>query len=375
MRVAVVTPRYMVSGVALTQVKFARAVAAQGHEVDLIIGRSDPHLTLPSIQGVNIMVLDQPNVRAMLGPIWRYLRSRKPDVVFSSEDHLNVIVLLAAIFGGSKAKISGSSRVTPFDTYSSVPFSKRWVLKQLMRAVAWRADALTCVSSGMVEEYRQVFGSAPHIRVFNIVDDPDAREKMKEPVDDLWFTEKEQPLIVAAGNLEPWKGFDDLIRAVAELHRRGRLVRLVILGEGSRRAELEALVAELNLGHAVRLPGNTDNPFKFFARADVFVLSSLVEGLGNVLVEAMLCGCTPVATDCPTGPREVLQEGRFGYLVPVSDSVALARGIERALDAPIPKEKLAEAVRPFSTDVVLDQHFRILALPGEMMSGQEDRLR
>ncbi|MDP9412583.1 MAG: glycosyltransferase [Pseudomonadota bacterium] len=356
------TPRYMVSGVALTQVKFARALAAAGHEVDLIIGRSDPGLKVPELEGVNLVVLGRRNVRAMLVPLWRYLRARKPEVVFTSEDHLNIIVLIGAILARSKAKISGSSRVTPFDTYSSVPLTKRWVLKQLMRALAWRADALTCVSSGMVDEYRQVFGPTRHTRVFNIVDDPASRAKMAEPLDDPWFADKEQPVIVAAGNLEPWKAFGDLVKAVAELHRRGRNVRLLILGDGSRRAELESLVAELNLGHAVRLPGNTDNPFKFFARADVFVLSSLVEGLGNVLVEAMLCGCTPVATDCPTGPRDILQGGRFGYLVPMRDPAGLADGIERALDHPTRKEQLEEAVRPFEATTILRRHFELLGL-------------
>jgi glycosyltransferase involved in cell wall biosynthesis len=362
MKVCVVTPRYAISGVPLAQWRFARALAAQDHQVDLIIGRVDPHLEVPETPGVRVLALDRPNVRSMFLPLWRYLKREAPDVIFSAEDHLNALVLLIAILTGSKAKISGSCRVRPFDTYSNVPFTKRWLLKHLVRAVTWRADALTCVSEDMVHQYREIFRSPPHVRVYNIVDDLAARTKMAEPVDDPWLVSKQVPVLVAAGTLAPWKGFADLIRAVAELSRKGRAVRLLILGEGPLRGELEGLVAALGLGDRIRLPGYTDNPLKYFARADAFVLSSHVEGLPNVLVEAMMCGCTPVSTDCPTGPREVLQGGRYGYLVPVHDPIGLAAGIERALDAPIAREELAEAVRPFEEKTVIRHHFELLGL-------------
>jgi glycosyltransferase involved in cell wall biosynthesis len=297
----------------------------------------------------------------MLLPLWRYLRTTKPDVVFSAEDHLNGVVLLAAIVSGSKAKISGSSRVPPSDTYSNALFTQGWVFKHLMRAVMWRADALTCVSKDMVEQYRLIFGSSPHVCVYNIVDDRHSRLKMNEPVEHEWFLRKECPVLVAAGTLTPRKGFADLIRAMEELSRR-RQARLVILGEGPLRSELQALIGKLGLSDLVRLQGNVANPLKFFARADVFVLSSYVEGLPNVLVEAMVCGCTPVSTDCPTGPREVLQDGKYGYLVPVGDPVAMAASIERALDNPVPKSMLADAVLPFEEETVLKRHFKVLGL-------------
>lgn len=361
MKICVVTPLYAIAGVPLAQLRFARALADRGHEVDLVIGRIDSQYEFPVVPGVNVLTLNQPNVRGMLLPLMRYLLSARPDVVFSAEDHLNVVVLLAAIASGSKAKISGSSRVTPFDTYSSVPFTKRWVLKQLARALMWRADALTCVSKDMVEQYRQVFASPPHVCVYNIVDDKHSRQRMHEPVEHEWLLRKDCPVLVAAGRLAPWKGFADLIRAMKELSRKRR-ARLLILGDGPLRSELETLIVELGLSDVVSLLGYVENPLKFFARADVFVLSSHVEGLPNVLVEAMMCGCTPVATDCPTGPREVLQDGKYGYLVPMRDPVAMAAGIERALDGPIPKSLLADAVRPFEEGAVLARHFEILGL-------------
>lgn len=363
MKVCVVTPLYAIAGVPLAQLRFARALADAGHDVDLVIGRVDPQHPLPDVAGLTVIVLGRRQVRGMLLPLWRYLRTARPDVVFSAEDHLNSIVLLAAIASGTKARISCSSRVTPFDTYSNVPFTKRWVLKHLMRAVMWRADGLTCVSEDMVGQYRRVFDSPRHVCVYNISDDRHSRLKSEEPVEHEWLLHKDCPVLVAAGRLAPWKGFADLIRAVKALSRRKR-IRLLILGDGPLRSELEALVAELGLTDVVSLQGYVDNPLKFFRHADVFVLSSHVEGLPNVLVEAMMCGCTPVSTDCPTGPREVLQDGKYGYLVPVGDPIALAAGIEQALERPVPESLLAEAIRPFEEKAVLARHFAVLGLGG-----------
>lgn len=363
--ICVITPRFTISGVPLAQLRFARALAEAGNTVDLIVGYVPEGYTMPTVEGVRIIVFDKPKVRSMVAPLWSYLRNAKPDVVFAAEDHLTALVLFTALLAGSRAKISGSSRVTPFDTYSSRPLTKRWFLKQFMRAVAGRADALTCVSEDMVLQYRQVFRKPPHVCVYNIVDDPTSREKMREPVDDPWFVDKDRPVAVAAGMLAPWKGFEELITSFGLLRDRGRDVRLVIFGEGPDRAKLESLIATLGLGDRVRLPGHTSNPLKYFAHANVFVLSSRVEGMPNVLVEAMMCGATVVATDCPTGPRELLQGGRFGYLVRPQNPTALADGIEAALANPITPETTAEAIKPFQQKAVIDRHFAILGIGRE----------
>jgi len=361
LKICIVTPLFALSGVPLAQVRFARALSNAGHDVDLVIGKIDSQYKLPDVGGARLCNLHKPDVKSMFFPLVRYIHGTTPDIIFSAEDHLNAIVLLAALTTRSKTKISCSSRVTPFDTYSNSLFTKRWVLKQVMRAVMWRADALTCVSKDMVKQYKQVFESPNHLCVYNIVDDRHSRKNLLEHVDDDWFANKQQPLLVAAGQLAPWKGFGDLIRAMDRLGPSIQ-ARLVIFGDGPLKAELQELIDGLHLSTKVRLFGYVENPLKYFSRADVFVLSSHVEGLPNVLVEAMMCGCTPVATDCPTGPREVLQDGKYGYLVPVADPAALASGIEQALNSPIPKDLLSEAIRPFSEHAVIQRHFEVLGI-------------
>ena len=362
MKILVVTPRYTISGVPLAQARFAAALAEAGHDVTFMVGRTNADLTIPALIGVRVIELDAANVRGMVVPLWRYLRSERPEVVFSAEDHLNCTVLAAAILSGSRAKISGSSRIPPFDTYSNRLFSKRWILKQVMRAVAWRADALTCVSSDMAKLYHELFPGMGHHCVHNIIVQPAALRRMAEPLDDPWFGGDMPPPIVAAGTLAPYKGFADLIRAMALLAEQGSTARLLILGEGPEQPALEQLIATLGLGDRVRLGGRVDNPLKYFARARVSALSSLAEGLPNVLVEAMMCGCTPVATDCRTGPAEVLQGGRYGYLATPGDPVSIAAALKQALDQPIAPELLAEAIKPFAQDEVIRRHFDLLGI-------------
>ena len=368
MKICVAVSAFSRTGVPLAQLRFARALAEKGHEVDFLIGGIDlrsPELRYPVVSGVNIITLEQSKVRNMFIPLCSYLRKAKPDVVFCAEDHFNGAFLLAAIATASKAKISGSSRVPPSDSYSNTVFSKRWFKKQLMRAVMWRADALTCVSKDMVDDYRHYFGSsAPHVGVYNIIVDKASLLKMQEPLDDPWFNDRSSPLLVAAGTLTTRKGFADLIRAMHELSKTKK-ARLVILGEGPLRAELQSLIDELGLSESVRLHGLVDNPLKYYARSNIFALSSYAEGLPNVLVEAMMCGCTPVATDCRTGPREVFDGGKYGYLVPVGDSVAMAAGIASAIDRPISAEMLAEAIEPFYEEAVIQRHFEVLGLSAQ----------
>lgn len=361
MKIAVISARFAISGVPLAQLRLAKALVGKGHSVDLIYGFLIPGNTFPKAAGISIIEFGKPRVIKMLPLLIQYLKAEKPEIIFSAGDHLNVIVLIAAILSRSTAKISCSSRVTPFDTYSSVPFTKRWLLKQIMLATEWRADVLTCVSKDMVKQYQQLFPFSRHTCVYNIVERDTFEPCLAAFIDEPWLTSKSGPMLVAAGSLVPWKGFVDLINAMSFVVKKSD-AKLIILGDGPMRNELEDLILALGLGGAIKLLGSVEDPLIYFSRCEVFVLSSYVEGLPNVLVEAMMCGCTPVSTNCPTGPSEVLGRGEFGYLVPVGVPSALADGILAAIDRPIPRQSLSEAIQPFTTEAVLSAHFGSLGI-------------
>lgn len=169
--------------------------------------------------------------------------------------------------------------------------------------------------------------------IYNPVVTPDLQVRMAERPDHPWLQGRETPVILAVGRLAHEKDHFTLIKAFARIATR-RPCRLIILGEGALRKELEGLVADLKLTDRVSLPGWVENPFAFMSRASLFVLSSIYEGLGMVLIEALACGCPCVSTDCPAGPAEILEDGRVGPLVPVGDETALAEAMGRVLDQP-----------------------------------------
>ena len=180
--------------------------------------------------------------------------------------------------------------------------------------------------------------------------------RARAPLDHPWFMPGEPPVVLGAGRLGRQKDFPTLIRAFSLL-RAGRRARLVILG-GAREerrtaaeiAELSALARSLGVADDVALPGPEANPFRFMARSAVFALSSAWDGFGNVLVEAMACGCPVVSTDCPSGPAEILEGGRWGRLAAVGDAGGMARAVERTLDDPMAADALKMRAASFSVD-------------------------
>ena len=248
LKILVLISRFSLSGVPLAQIRFAQALVRAGHNVEIVVGHVNDGYTVPAVENVSVRIWKHPRVSTMVPSLIKYFVVDKPDVVFSAEDHLNSMVLLAAFLSHTKAKISCSSRVTPIDkntrkfgAYSDKIFTKRWALKQFMKLVMARADALTCVSQDMVYQYKEVFKNSRHVCVYNIIEDAQAADKMALPVEEEWFDNKLAPVIVAAGTLARRKGFHDLIMAMAELKDK-TAAKLLILGTGPSHDSLQKMI-------------------------------------------------------------------------------------------------------------------------------------
>jgi glycosyltransferase involved in cell wall biosynthesis len=184
----------------------------------------------------------------------------------------------------------------------------------------------------------------------------------EEPLDHPWFAAGEPPVVLGVGRLVKQKDFPTLVRAFARVRER-RPARLLLLGETKkprRRRRLEELTRELGVEKDVAIEGFVDNPLPYMKRAAVFALSSAWEGLPGALIEAMACGCPPVSTDCPGGSAEILDQGRFGPLVPVGDDAALAEAIVQQLERPTAPELLEARAREFAVDVAVDHYLEVL---------------
>ena len=231
----------------------------------------------------------------------------------------------------------------------------------MARASYVYADAAFGVSSGVAAELRRLPGMARERvhTVYNPVVAEDVDRKAREPVDHPWIGGDGPPVILAVGRLSAQKDFSTLLAAFARLLQR-RPARLIVLGEGKRRPRLLSLARRLGVAEHVDLPGFVDNPYAFMARASLFVLSSRYEGLSTVLIEAMACGCPVVSTDCPHGPREILEDGKHGPLAPVGDAEALAAAMARTLDAPPRAETLRERASFFGVARAIDRYEELL---------------
>jgi glycosyltransferase involved in cell wall biosynthesis len=256
----------------------------------------------------------------------------EPDILFSVQDHVNVVALLAKHLSRTSTETVISVHTTPRMALRADPGLKNSILMPLlMRQLYPTAGCVAAISCGAAADL-QTITSIPlaNIRViYNPIVDQRMLALSREPVDHPWFSSG-IPIVVSVGRLSEEKGYVHLLRAVARVLQQ-RSMKLVIVGDGEQRQELEDLARQLHIARDVAFLGYQENPYKYMARADVFVLSSLWEGLPTVLVEAMACGAPVVASDCPSGPREIITQDEEGILVPPADPEALAEAILKVL--------------------------------------------
>ncbi len=363
MKILVISPTYSLSGVPLGQLRLANSLGNIGHKVDLIYGNKR-YSKLKKDKNVRVIFFNKFRVIEMFLPLVIYLLKNKPKIIFSAEDHLNVVVTLACLITFNRAKISVSSRVTPIDTYknSDLIFSKGWFLKKFFPIVNKRANVLTCVSRDMVKQYKKIFPFTRQVGLYNIVLNKESYLNMKSKVTHSWFKKKNYQLAVAAGSLAKWKGFDDLIEAINILVKKKIKIKLIIIGNGPEKEALNKLIDKYELQNKIKIFNSQYNTLKYFYNADIFVLSSKVEGMPNVLIEGMMCGCTVVATNCHTGPREIIGKNKYGYLAKTNNPLDLSKKILYAYNKKIPPKKTKIILNKFSVDEVLKKHFNLLKI-------------
>lgn len=336
------------SGVDRLAGHLVRGFAAAGHAVELVqIRRHGPYLhDLPA--GVERVELDAAHVGTALLPLVRYLRRARPAVLLCDKYRVNRVALLARLLARVDTRVVVRVGTTVSVDLASRARRQRWFETLWMRLLYPRADAVITPSQAASLDVARVAGlpAAQVLTVPSPLIASDLLEKASQPVDHPWLATKDRPVILGAGELCARKDFATLIRAFARV-RPELPARLVILGEGRQREELQTLARDLGVAGDVSLPGFVRNPYAYMARADVFALTSRWEGFGNVLAEALAVGTPVVSTDCPSGPREILREGRYGTLVPVGDAARLAMALLHLLRDPPPRRHSLEAARPY----------------------------
>ncbi|TVO57746.1 glycosyltransferase [Denitromonas halophila] len=353
-------------GVERMVLNLVEGFAAQGFGVDLLAIRADSaHLgSLP--EGVRLIDLGVRHSGLAVWPLMRYLRKHRPQAMLVAKDRAIRAAVLARALARVPVRIVGRLGTNLSAALEDRAGLSRWLRVAPMRWFYPSVDRVVCVSQGVLDDTVHLTGlPREQLQVIrNPVVTPRLSAMAAEPVAHPWLADPSVPLVLAAGRLTEQKDFPTLVRAFAVL-RRAQPARLVILGDGRQRKKLEALAAELGVADDIDLPGFTPNPYAWMAKANLFVLSSAWEGSPNVLTEALALGVPSVATDCPSGPREVLAAGRFGALVPVGDAAGLGQAMIDTLAAPLPAEVLKSAVAEYSREASASAYLAALGLNAE----------
>ena len=378
------------SGPGRMQVNLARALVERGYAVDLLLAdATGPYLhEVPSsVRVIELKVhpsyrqlltvwqdrklfwalapilLDRHSSRVLrsLPSLVHYLRQEQPTAILSAQHYGNIAALSAVRLAGIATRLVITQR-TQLSVYlqRGAKRRQRWVLGPIRRCYPW-ADEIVAVSNGVADDLAITAG-VPRQRImtiYNPVVTPELTERAGAALEHPWFTDGAPPVILGAGRLHHQKDFPTLVKAFAQV-RAVRPARLIILGEGEERSTLEALIRKLGLAADVALPGFVDNPFVYMARASVFALSSIYEGLPGVLIQSMACGCPVVSTNCPSGPAEILSGGVYGPLVPIGDDTALAKAILSVLATPPDGEKLRTQASLFSLQQAVERYLEVL---------------
>lgn len=341
----------------------AQGLAAQGMKVDLVLAEAKGAYLDKVPASIRIVDLQAqfPVLVSKTLALRRYLQQKQPAVLFSALDILSSATWAQRLAGVPTRIIMCVQTHLSQQFRDHQPYTMGRIRPRLVRWFYPWADQIVTASQGVAADVSNITGvPLESIQViYNPVVTPEVLENLHQSIDHPWFDAGEPPVILGVGRLVSQKDFPTLIRAFARVRLRYPS-RLMILGEGEDRPKLEAMLRELGLGEDVALPGFVENPYAYMSRAAVFALSSVFEGFGNVVAEALAAGTPVVATDCPSGPAEILANGQYGHLVSVGDADALADSIVEMLQNPIPSKILQQRSQDFSLDRITHQYLNVL---------------
>lgn len=363
-RLAIYLPNLIEGGAERVLINLAAEFAKRGFPTDFVVAQGEGVFMAGFPDSVRLVELNPFHVKfgrsiLSLPALVSYIQRERP-VALLTGLYANIIAVWAKKLSGVPVNLVLSEHNTLSQQRAAQSFGYRQLLPCLIRLNYPCADKIVAVSHGVADDLASTAGIAREkiTVVYNPVITPEMIEKSKEKLKHPWFKPGEPPVILAVGRLSSQKDYPLLINAFAEV-RRSMPVRLLILGEGPDRNELLSLLNQLELNEDVCMPGFVQNPYPYMVNASLFVLSSRWEGLPTVLIEALYCGVPLIATDCKSGPREILGGGKYGTLLPVGDCARLASGILEALNSnhvPPPEESW----QPFTADCVVDQYLSLL---------------
>jgi len=353
-KIAIFLPNLDGGGAEKVFVDLSTAFVQRGFAVDMILIQKQGELLDTLDEKVRIIDINSKKIRGSFAPLFSYLRNNDPEILIAVMWPLTVIATIAFRLSRCSGRVVVSDHTTL--SLSTAEYSKhrKKVLVQTIKWVYPLADVRLAVSNGVAADIKQLAGLANS--KFNVIHNP-----IDMPIEDkaVENTIRERCRVINVGSLKWQKNHALLIKAFAKLLEHID-AELVIVGDGELRSQLEELIAGLDLQDYVTLVGFKKDVAAEYIRADLFVLSSNCEGFGNVIVEAMSAGVPVVSTDCQSGPREILAEGKYGTLVPIDDVDALAKAMLKSLQQPHDGQLLKNRAADFSLEKIANQYLDVM---------------
>ena len=362
-RIALAFPSMLpLGGAERVQIDLAHEFQLLGFAVDIVIA-DEPQDARPYFQNdVRLFTFGASRIRSFIRPFMAYLRAERPDLVIASMWPFTVACVIAARLARTSTPVVVSDHTILSAQYANQG-AVHWLLMRASIALAYPlAAARVGVSCGVASDVARLGRLTPES--VTVIHNPVSTQCIQcggeglNEVGDAWQGHTGARLL-AVGRLKEAKNYPVMLRALSQLLER-RPAHLVILGTGPQEAHIRQLVRTCGLNEHVSLAGHVDVLAAYYQRADLFILSSDYEGFGNVIVEAMSCGTPVVSTDCPSGPREILEYGALGRLVPVGDASALAIAIETELDMPHLPADLKKRAADFSPAIAARRYLALV---------------
>ena len=349
-------------GAERTMMVIANALARRGYTVDFLIDRPNANCWHSLVPEVKIRVLGAGRYTCLPGLV-KYIRRQRPDALLAGLKPAIITAIMAKELFAPRLNV-----VVRLDTplCREIDEAVGTVRRKLGMAALARllpyASAVIALNENMAAEVQAHAHGTRTVVIPNPAEIDRIVAASRLPINHPWFSDGRQtPVLVAASRLVKVKDLATLLKAF-HLVTQQRPTHLFVMGDGPERECLIGLRDQLGLAQYVDFPGHVDNPFPYIQCADLFVLSSLYEGFGNVIVESMACGTTVVSTECPFGPSTILKNGELGYLAPPGDPCRLADAIIRGLDAPKETHVLQAEAQQYAADNITDAYESILGL-------------
>lgn len=329
------------------------------HETDLnvellVLSDEGPYKTgIP--EELKVTVLGNGGVRKSFKPLIEIFKQKKLDVVISCLTHLNIVVAIAQRLSKKNIKLILTEHNHYTSEKSSMSFFSKNILRFLTKLTYKFADKIVCVSQGIKDDLENNIGITPS--KLDVIYNPIDISRIQKLGLEEYSLSKSSPVFVGMGRLVPQKRFDRLIKAFALVKKEISTASLIIIGSGTQEVDLQKQIRELKLEDSVILQPFTNNPFSIINQCDIFVLSSDFEGFGNVIVEALALGKKVVSTNCPSGPNEILEEGKYGHLVPTNSESQLAQAMICSVsDNALSQEDLKKRSLVFDKNVAVNRY-------------------